>query len=131
MVFDRRRGGLTAALVCAAVPAAARAQTGTVSGRVVDSASQQGIPSVNVVVVGTTLGTQTRPDGSFTLSRVPAGAQGIRVARIGFRAQTRTVDVTGWRPVPTWARGLTRSRAEPAAARAAHGARSPARGRPA
>ena len=95
MASVRRLAGASAgALALAAVaPAIARAQTGTVSGRVVDSASQQGIPSVTVVVVGTTLGTETRPDGSFTLDRVPAGARTVRVARIGFRPQTRTVDV--------------------------------------
>ena len=96
MASVRRLAGASAgALALAAVaPAVARAQTGTISGRVVDSVSQQGIPSVNVIVVGTTLGTETRPDGSFTLSRVPAGARAVRVARIGFAAQTRTVDVT-------------------------------------
>ncbi len=83
-----------AALLTAAIPVVAQAQTGTVSGRVVDSVSQQGVPSVNVTLAGTTIGTQTRPDGSFTLARVPTGAQTVRVARIGFAAQSRTVQVT-------------------------------------
>ena len=89
----RHAGSSVGALLAAAVPVVAYAQTGVVSGRVVDSVSQQGIPSVNVTVAGSTIGTQTRPDGSYTLGRVPAGAQAIRVARIGFAAQTRTVEV--------------------------------------
>ncbi|GJG88026.1 SusC/RagA family TonB-linked outer membrane protein [Gemmatimonadetes bacterium T265] len=95
MASVRRCAGASAgALFLAAVPAVARAQTGTISGRVVDSVSQQGVPSVNVILVGTTIGTETRPDGSFTLARVPVGARAVRVARIGFAAQTHTVDVT-------------------------------------
>jgi iron complex outermembrane receptor protein len=48
---------------------------------------------VSVRIDGTTLGTQTRADGGFTISGVPAGARALRVQRIGFRAQTVPVDV--------------------------------------
>src|SRR3712207_5062017 len=71
----------------------AQVPTGTITGRVVDSTSQQGIPSVNVLIEGTQRGTLTRDDGSFTIGAVPVGAQRVRATRIGYAPQTRDVTV--------------------------------------
>ena len=49
----------------------ALAQNRTVSGRVTDRANNQGLPGVTVLVKGTTLGTATGNDGTFTLSAPP------------------------------------------------------------
>jgi len=80
--------------VLLAAPLAAQAGTGTVGGRVVDSASQQPLVSVTIRVIGTTLGALTRNDGSYTISGVRPGPQQIRVTRIGFAAQVRPIEVT-------------------------------------
>ena len=72
----------------------AQANTGTITGRVVDSASQTGIGNVNVVVMGGQRGTITRDDGGFTLTGVAAGSYTLRASRIGFRPQTQPVTVT-------------------------------------
>jgi TonB-linked SusC/RagA family outer membrane protein len=69
--------------------------TGTISGRVVDSASRQPLSAVSLRIVGTQRGTMTRDDGTYSLAGVPAGAQRIRASRIGFAPQTRDVTVTG------------------------------------
>ena len=72
-----------------------RAQgTGTIAGRVVDSASSQGIANVNVVIMGGQRGTLTREDGSFTLANVAAGSYTVRASRIGYRPQTQPATVT-------------------------------------
>ncbi len=57
---------------------------GSITGRVVDGATQQPIAGVSVVVMGTERRALTRNDGSFTLSEVPAGAQRLRATRIGY-----------------------------------------------
>ena len=63
----------------------ARAQTGgRITGTVIDRTAGAPIPNVNVNVVGTTLGARTGTDGKFTIADVPAGAQRIRAARIGY-----------------------------------------------
>jgi iron complex outermembrane receptor protein len=80
--------------VLLAAPLAAQAGTGTVAGRVVDSASQQPLVSATIRVIGTTLGALTRNDGSYTISGVRPGPQQIRVTRIGFAAQVRPIEVT-------------------------------------
>ena len=76
-----------------AAPLAAQAGTGTVSGRVVDSASQQPLVSVSVRVVGTTAGALTRNDGTYTIAGLRPGPQTLRATRIGFAAQTQAVTV--------------------------------------
>jgi TonB-dependent starch-binding outer membrane protein SusC len=76
-----------------AAPLAAQAGTGIISGRVIDSASQQPLVSVTIRVVGTTLGALTRNDGSYSIAGVRPGPQQVRVTRIGFAAQLRPVEV--------------------------------------
>jgi TonB-dependent starch-binding outer membrane protein SusC len=83
-----------------AAPLGAQGATGTISGRVVDSTSQQPIPSVNVVVMGAQRGTVSRDDGSFTLGGVPAGSHTVRASRIGYRPQTLNVVVTAGTTTP-------------------------------
>jgi TonB-dependent SusC/RagA subfamily outer membrane receptor len=82
---------LAASLLCAAPLAA---QTGTISGRIVDSASRQPLSAVSLRLVGTQRGAVTRDDGTYTLPNVPVGAQRLRASRIGFGPQVRDVTVT-------------------------------------
>jgi len=67
--------------------------TGTISGRVVDSASQQAVPNVNVVITGVQRSAVSADDGSFTLTAVPGGSQTLRASRIGYRPNRRDVTV--------------------------------------
>jgi tetratricopeptide (TPR) repeat protein len=53
--------------------AASYAQTRIVTGKVTDANTGEGLPGVNVTIKGTTQGTSTRIDGTFTL-KVPRGA---------------------------------------------------------
>ncbi len=66
----------------AALPAAA--QTGRIIGTVTDRTAGAPIPNVTVTVVGTPLGARSGPDGRYSIADVPAGAQRIRAARIGY-----------------------------------------------
>lgn len=76
-------------------PLHAQGTTGTIAGRVVDSASAQGVANVNIVLTGFQRGTLSREDGSFTLGGVPQGNYIVRASRIGYRPQTQNVTVTG------------------------------------
>lgn len=66
---------------------------GTITGRVVDSTTQQPIAGVTVLIEGTTRGTVTGSDGGFRLSSVPAGIQSVRARRIGYNTQLKSIDV--------------------------------------
>ena len=67
--------------------------TGTITGRVVDAATQQPVSDVTVFVEGTRRGAVTGPDGTFTIGGVPSGSQTIRARHIGFGAPVQTVVV--------------------------------------
>src|SRR5215217_2293061 len=76
-----------------AVPALAQAQTGRITGTVVDSATSQPIANARVSIVGTTILTGTNLEGRFSISNAPIGAQTLRITRIGFAPITRSVTV--------------------------------------
>lgn len=67
--------------------------TGRVSGRVVDSTSAGVLANASVQVMGTQIGTYTRNDGGFLLPAVPAGAQRLRVSRIGYAVKEISITV--------------------------------------
>jgi TonB-linked SusC/RagA family outer membrane protein len=77
----------------------AQGSMGAITGRVVDSASNQPIAAVTVRIEGTARGTVTGDDGTYMLGAVPVGAVRVRAARIGYAPQVRDVTVTGGAPV--------------------------------
>jgi TonB-dependent starch-binding outer membrane protein SusC len=83
---------LVVGLLCT-VPLSAQTPTGTVTGRVVDSTTQQPLSDVSVVVEGTRRGAVTGPDGTFTIGGVPAGTHTVRARRIGFSSPSQVVTV--------------------------------------
>src|SRR4029078_995415 len=90
--ISRRLRTLAALL---AFPSMALAQTGTVRGSVVDSASQRGIPGVLLAVGGTTRNAVTDGAGRFTIRNVPLTSTTVRAQRIGYAAQDRSLTFTG------------------------------------
>lgn len=69
------------------------ATTGEAHGVVVDAASREPLPGAQVAVIGTNLGAVAADDGRYVLPAIPAGKQTIRVRRLGYRTETRTIDV--------------------------------------
>src|SRR6266487_2711305 len=72
------------------LPAATRlaGQTGTIEGKVTSVTTAEPIVGAEVSLVGITIGTRTRPGGTFTLLNVPAGPCELRVLAIGFKVAT-------------------------------------------
>jgi TonB-linked SusC/RagA family outer membrane protein len=66
------------------------AQDRTVSGRVIDRATNEGLPGATVLVKGTTIGTAAGADGSFTLS-VPASATEIEIRSVGYTNMVQAI----------------------------------------
>lgn len=89
-----RYSSVLMAVLAILIPAPLLAQAAsTVRGTVVAADNGQGVPSANVVIEGTPLGTQTDEKGDFSL-RVPAGSGTLIVTRIGY---ARTVVVLSGR----------------------------------
>src|SRR5687767_28766 len=96
MIVARRLILLAGALLCAAgtlTPLGAQESTGTITGQVVDSTTQQPIAGVNVLIDGTRLGTITPDDGTFTIGGVPAVTHTVRARRIGYGSVPIVVNV--------------------------------------
>ena len=76
-------------------PAALHAQgTGVIRGAVTSEGTSAPVEGVQVSVVGDSrLARRTDATGRFRLSGVPAGARTVRVLRIGYAGQTRSVTV--------------------------------------
>src|SRR3954471_9974218 len=92
MAWIHRLG--VSALVLAPMFASAQTPTGTITGRVVDRATQQPIVGATVRVVGTTRGAQTSDQGTYRITGVNAGAVNIQALRIGYASITRPLTVT-------------------------------------
>ncbi|WP_138992089.1 SusC/RagA family TonB-linked outer membrane protein [Larkinella sp. C7] len=77
-----RRAVLTLAILLMGLPMLAQ----TISGKVVSSEGGQALPGVSILVKGTTSGTTTRTDGTYTLN-VPNPSSVLIYSFIGFEAQ--------------------------------------------
>ena len=62
----------------------AAAETGDISGRVVDRVSREPLPSANVLLVGTALGASTDIEGRFVVRGIPFGTYQVRVTLVGY-----------------------------------------------
>lgn len=89
-----KRSAVPIAFLFAALfaPQAAMAQ-GTISGRVTAS-GEAPLANARVVLVSSTLGTLSGADGSYSLRNVPAGTAEVRVIRVGYQEQKKSVTVT-------------------------------------
>jgi TonB-dependent starch-binding outer membrane protein SusC len=66
------------------------AQDRSVSGRVTDSETGEGIPGVNILIQGTTSGSVTDIDGSYTVE-IPSGETTLLFSYVGYK--TQAIDV--------------------------------------
>jgi TonB-linked SusC/RagA family outer membrane protein len=82
----------TALLTLASTVAAA--QGGTVTGTVTEQGAGSPLQEARVIVLGSSLVTTTGPDGKYILRRVPAGTAEIRIIRVGFTEQKKSISVT-------------------------------------
>ena len=74
-------------LACLLLAAPAWAQTGKITGRVLD-ATGEGVPGASVQIVGTAQGAAADADGLYTILGVRPGTVSLRASAIGYAAQT-------------------------------------------
>ena len=81
---------LAVLLVLCAAPALWAAETGKIAGNVVDAASGEPVPSVNIALSGTTMGATTDADGEYFILNIPVGLYNVRVTSLGYETQNIT-----------------------------------------
>ena len=74
-------------------------QRGSIEGRVTDVQTGRPLEAANIVLQGTSLGTNSTKDGSFQLREVPVGQYQLKVSYIGYTAKIFTISVTATAPV--------------------------------
>ncbi len=97
MQFKRLAGGaagVAALLTLAMAGASAQAQTGVISGLVLDDASQRPLANAQILVAGTGIGQLSNSSGRFVLLNVPVGENTVQVTLIGYEPAERTVTVS-------------------------------------
>ena len=67
---------------------------GTISGRITDSSTGQGIAGANVVVDGTELGAAANSTGFYEINNVPSGTKTVIVTVIGYTPLSKTINVS-------------------------------------
>ncbi len=77
------------------LPAAALAQTGQITGQVLDEQSKEPLIGVSVLIEGTTMGAMTNIDGIYTIKNAPVGTHTLVFSSVGYAKKSVTgVDVT-------------------------------------
>lgn len=89
MRFGRRLLPALLTVLLGAVQASAQQSPATVTGRIVDAATQRALAGVAVSIEGRSA--VTSADGSFTLNGVPSGARTLRASRVGYGEATKPV----------------------------------------
>ncbi|MCU7498930.1 MAG: TonB-dependent receptor [Bacteroidota bacterium] len=62
--------------------------TGKIAGRVVDAATREPLPFVNIVVVGTSMGAATDMDGYYSILNLAPGTYSLKASAIGYNSTT-------------------------------------------
>ncbi len=76
----------------------AQAQQTTVSGKVTDQGSGQPLAGARIQATGTNYVGVTTDQGIYTLRGVSAGTYSLRIVRLGYASQTKSVTVTAGQP---------------------------------
>lgn len=74
---------------------------GVINGKVIDQVTNESLPGVNVIVLGTNFGASTNTNGEFTITGIPVGSYQVRASFIGFNSITK-VDVIVNSAKPTY-----------------------------
>ncbi len=85
--------GMLAAFLSGAGVGSAAAQTGAISGRVVEAAGGSGLASAQLRLVGPGVGTLSNSTGAFALNRVPVGTHELIVSYVGYTDVRQPVTV--------------------------------------
>jgi len=68
-------------------------QYGQLKGSITDAKNNEPLPGVNLIVVGTVLGTSTNLEGIFSLIKIPVGSYQLKATMMGYEAQTKSVTI--------------------------------------
>jgi hypothetical protein len=66
------------------------ATTGKINGKVVDANTREPLPGVNVMILGTSMGAATDPEGDYYIINIPPGQYDVQAKMMGYKMVTKT-----------------------------------------
>jgi TonB-dependent receptor len=81
------------------VPNEVLAQSGRITGKVIDVTTREALPGASILVKGTTIGAATDRDGNYTIQGAPAGNDTLVISYIGYKSQSKPVTVIAGKEV--------------------------------
>ncbi|MCF8261922.1 MAG: TonB-dependent receptor [Melioribacteraceae bacterium] len=72
------------------IPFVISAQSGSITGKVVDKISNEPLPGVNLTIPGTTIGTATDANGDFEITKLEPGSYQLKASYIGYNDVIKT-----------------------------------------
>lgn len=87
-------GRLCTFLIACSVVTSMQAQN-SITGVVIDSATREPIPSVNVFIANSMIGAATNLEGAFEIRDIPNGKYDIVVSMVGYHTQMQSLEFTG------------------------------------
>ena len=82
------------AALCVVLSAGAQHTDAHIHGHVIDKATGEHLPYIVVILKGTTIGVTTEHTGHYMIRNIPEGRFTIEVSAIGYKTQTRDVNIT-------------------------------------
>jgi len=73
--------------------------TGKITGIVTEETSGTSLPYANVIIVGTSIGSATGPDGKYALTKIDPGTYKLKATYLGYQEKTIEVNVEANRTV--------------------------------
>jgi hypothetical protein len=64
------------------------AQSGKISGRITDAATDEPLPFVNIIVMGTMSGAASDIDGYYSILNIKPGTYEVKASAIGYQSKT-------------------------------------------
>ena len=83
-----------AVMLCVVFSAQASRTDAHIHGHVIDKNTGEHLPHIVVLLKGTTIGVATDNSGHYFIHNIPVGKFTIEVSAIGYKTQTREVDIT-------------------------------------
>ena len=70
------------------ISASAFAQNGSITGKITDYKTKEGLIGANVVIQGTSVGVATDIDGSYTIANLKPGTYTLSISSVTYKTQT-------------------------------------------
>jgi outer membrane receptor protein involved in Fe transport len=85
-------------VISAQIPSSSNKKTGEISGKIIDSSSNEALPYVSIVIKDsahkTITGGITNDNGTFIVKQIPEGENIVEIQFIGYKTEIKTISIT-------------------------------------